>query len=169
MNIRTISKNKLSSRRGFSTVELLIVVVIILIVITYTLTTVVRGQKPALRSNAARQLANYLEQARNDSIRRRATKSSQMAQVTVLNEKYYSVMMDANGDGALDTPVVISLADQRVTLNGPFPRTFIFDLVGKPVDSSANAIQPEPINITNSSGVTTVKLSDAGQPPMVQP
>jgi type II secretory pathway pseudopilin PulG len=169
MSIHPTSARKISSSQGFSTIELLMVVVIILIVITYTLTTVVRGQKPALRANAARQLANYLEQARNDSVRRRANGSSQMAQVTILNEKYYSVMLDANGDGALDTPLVINLNDQRVSLNGPFPRTFMFDLAGKPVDTSANVIHPSPITVTNSSGVTTIKVSDTGQSPNIQP
>jgi hypothetical protein len=148
---------------------MLMVALIILIVISYTLTTVVRGQKPAMRANAARQLANYLEQARNDSVRRRANAAAQMAQVTILNEKYYSVMLDGNGDGALDTPLVINLNDQRVTLNGPFPRTFMFDLAGKPVDATAKVMQPSPITITNSSGVTTIKVFDSGQAPTVQP
>jgi len=145
------------------------VALIILIVISYTLTTVVRGQKPAMRANAARQLANYLEQARNDSVRRRANAAAQMAQVTILNEKYYSVMLDGNGDGALDTPLVINLNDQRVTLNGPFPRTFMFDLAGKPVDATAKVMLPSPITVTNSSGVTTIKVFDSGQAPTVQP
>ena len=169
MSIHPTSVRKTSSSQGFSTIEMLMVVVIILIVITYTLTTVVRGQKPALRANAARQLANYLEQARNDSVRRRANAAAQMAQVTILNERYYSVMLDANGDGALDTPLVINLNDQRVSLNGPFPRTFMFDLAGKPVDTSANVIHPSPITVTNSSGVTTIKVLDTGQSPTVQP
>ena len=169
MSIHPTSARESSSSQGFSTIELLIVVVIVLIVISYTLTTVVRGQKPAQRANAARQLANYLEQARNDSVRRRANAAAQMAQVTILNDKYYSVMLDANGDGTLDTPLVINLNDQRVSLNGPFPRTFMFDLAGKPVDTSANVIHPGPITITNSSGVTTIKVSDAGQSPNIQP
>ena len=169
MSIHPASTRKIISSRGFSTIELLMIVVIILIVITYTLTTVVRGQKPALRANAARQLVNYFEQARNDSVRRRANAASQMAQVTILNEKYYSVMLDANGDGALDTPLVINLNDQHVSLNGPFPRTFMFDLAGKPVDPSANVIHQSPITVTNSSGVTTIKVSDTGQSPTIQP
>lgn len=169
MSIRLRLGKPIGASRGFSTVEMLIVVVIILIVISYTLTTVVKGQKPALRSNAAHQLANYLERAQNDSARRRATNALQMAQVTILNERYYSVMLDANGDGALDTPLVVNLNDQRVTLNGPFPRTFMFDLSGKPVDLSGNVIHPDPITVTNSSGATSVKVSDAGQSPTVQP
>jgi len=169
MSIHPTSPRKISSSQGFSTIELLMIVVIILIVITYTLSTVVRGQKPALRANAARQLVNYLEQARNDSVRRRANAASQMAQVTILNDKYYSVMLDANGDGALDTPLVINLNDQRVSLNGPFPRTFMFDLAGKPVDTGANVTHPSPITVTNSSGVTTIRISDIGQSPTIQP
>ena len=169
MNVRFIPEDDVSSCKGFSVLELLIVVVMILIVVTYFLTSVVRVQKPAARSNASRQFLNYLEQARNDSMRRRATVPSQMAQVTILNDRYYSVTMDANGDGVLDTPLVINLTDLHVTVSGPFPRTYMFDSLGKPVDSNANVIQASPITVTNSSGTNMIKLSGAGQPLMDGP
>lgn len=168
MSVPFLAKDELSSSRGFSVLELLIAVLLILILVSYAVTTVMRGQKPALRANAARQFVNYLQQARNDSMRRRATVSSQMAKVTILNDRYYCVAVDANGDGDLDTPLLISLVEQRVTFNGPFPRTFTFDAVGKIVDPNGNAIHPSPITLTNSSGASVVKLSDAGQP-AVQP
>jgi type II secretory pathway pseudopilin PulG len=169
MNVRFIPEGEASACKGFSVLELLIAAVLILIVISYSVTTVVRGQKPVLRNNAARQFLNYLQQARSDSMRRRATVSSQMAQVTILNDRHYSVVIDANGDGALDMPLVISLVEQRVTFNGPFPRTFMFDSLGKVVDSNQNVIHPDAIAVANSSGATMVKLSDAGQPSMLQP
>jgi len=169
MNVRLTPKNDFSTCKGFSVLELLIVVVMILIVISFTLESMARFQKPVLRTNAARQFENYLEQARNDSMRRRATVSPQMAQVTILNDRYYSVTMDANGDGVLDMPIVVSLVEQHITLNGPFPRSFMFNSLGKAVDLNQNVIQPTAITVANASGASMVKLSDAGRPFMVQP
>jgi len=166
MTRRFIPEDDVSSCKGFSVLELLIAAVLVLIVISYAVTTVVRGQKPALRTNAARQVVNYLQQARNDSMRRRATVTSEMAQVTILNDRYYSVTMDANGDGVLDTPLLVRLVEQHVNLGGPFPRTYMFDSHGKPVDSNGDLIKASPITVSNSSGTNMIKLSDAGQPLM---
>ncbi|HKR58919.1 MAG TPA: hypothetical protein VJS64_04240 [Pyrinomonadaceae bacterium] len=143
--------------------DILIVLVVVFIVISFTMTSVITVQKPAVRNMAARQVENYFEQARSDSRRRRATAPAQMAQVTIINERYYSVTMDANGDGVLDTPIVVSLVEENVTLNGPFPRTLFFDSAGRTVDSSANVIEPSAITLTNPSGTSTVKLSNSGQ------
>src|SRR5215468_3861103 len=90
------------SCEGASVVDLLIVVVIILIIVSYVWTTVIQAQLSHVRSHAAQQLATYMETARSDSVRRRATDSAVMAQVTLLNERFYSVSLDANGDGVLD-------------------------------------------------------------------
>ena len=169
MNVHLTPGNDVSSCKGFSVLELLIVVLMILIVVSYTLTSMVRAQKPALRNMAAREFVNYLERTRNDSMRRRATVSPQMAQVTILNDRYYSVTMDANGDGVLDMPIVVSLVEEQVTLNGPFPRTLLFDSLGRTVDSNANVIHPAAITLANPSGANTVKLSDSGQPSMTHP
>jgi len=164
-----LQKTTLSSCKGFSVLDLLIAAVLVLIVISYTVGTVVRGQKPALRTSAAQQFANYLQRARDDSMRRRATVPDQMAQVTILNNKYYWVTMDANGDGVLDTPIVISLAEQPATLNGPFPRTVMFDSTGKPVESHAQVIQVSPITFAHSSGTSTIQVSDNGQAVLEKP
>ena len=169
MSVPFSGKKDLSPCRGFSVLDLLIAAVVILIVVSFSVTSVVRGQKPVLRTNAARQFANYLQQARDDSMRRRATAPSQMAQVTIINERYYSVSIDANGDGILDTPIVISLAEKHVTVSGPFPRTAMFDSLGRVVDVNANVMSTAPTTFANSSGTSLVKLSDAGQPSVVQP
>src|SRR5438067_7594011 len=163
MNAHFLSRQELSSCEGFSALDLLLTAVLVLIIISYAVSTVVRGQKPAVRVNAAQQFENYLQKARDDSMRRRAIASAQMAQVTILNDNYYSVRMDANGDGVLDMPIVVSTVEQRVTLNGPFPRTFMFDSLGKPVDSNAGATQVSPIVFANSSGTSTINVSDNGQ------
>lgn len=45
-----------------------------------------------------------LEKARVDSLRRHPTASGQMAQVTLINATFYSVTMDADGNGTLAHP-----------------------------------------------------------------
>src|ERR1051325_10207161 len=99
----------LRSCEGYSVVDFLIVLVIISIVVTYVWTQVIQAQRTQVRSNAAQQFAGYLETARGDSMRRRATEAVQMAQVTVLNDRFYTVITDANGDSAPDTPTVLHL------------------------------------------------------------
>jgi hypothetical protein len=86
-----------------------------------------------------------------------------MAQVTVLNESFYSLTVDENGDGVLDAPRVVSLHEQQLTIDGPYPRTYMFDRTGKAVDSSGNAIQQTVVTFANRSGKSVVKVSDDGQ------
>ena len=148
---------------GFATVDFLIVAVIVLIVVTYAWTAITAAQRSHTREGAAQQFAGFLERARSDSMRRRATDARQMAQINVLNETFYSVTMDENGDGALDVPRVVSLQDQQLTIGGPYPRTFMFDRFGKSVDSLGNAVQATSVIFANRGGKSVVKISDDGK------
>jgi len=145
---------------GFATVDFLIVAVIILIIVTYAWMAVMHAQRWQAREGAAQQFASFVERARSDSMRRRATDARQMAQITVLNESYYSVTIDQDGDGALDIPRVVSLQGQQLTIDGPYPRTYMFDRSGKAVDSNGNAVQQTVVTIANRSGKSVVKVSD---------
>jgi len=162
-------RRNLKSCEGYSVVDLLIVVVIILTLASYVWTQLIQAQRTQVRSNAAQQLAYYLETARSDSMRRRATEAAQMAQVTLLNETFYAVTLDANGDGMLDAPVVVSLAGQDLAMAGPFPRTFMFNSSGKPVDSSQKSIGAAQIVFANRGGKSAVTVSDMGKATFVQP
>ena len=149
------------SARGFATVDLMIVAVIVLIVVTYAWTAVMQAKQWQAREGAAQQFASYLERARSDSIRRRATDAQHMAEVTVLTDSFYSVRMDENGDGVLDAPRVVTL--QELKIDGPFPRTFMFDRSGKYVDSNGNALKPTFVTFGNRSGKSVVTVSDNGK------
>jgi len=155
-------KPKLNNSRadGFAIVDFLIVAVIILIIVTYAWTAVMQAQRWQAREGAAQQFAGFIERARSDSMRRRATDTKQMAQVTVLNESFYSMTIDQDGDGTLDAPRVVSLHEQQLTMDGPFPRTYMFDRSGKIVDSSGNPLQPGVVIFTNRSGKSVVRVSD---------
>ena len=148
---------------GFATVDFLIVAVIILIIVTYAWTAVMQAQRWQAREGAAQQFASFIERARSDSMRRRATDTKQMAQVTVLNEGFYSMTIDQDGDGTLDAPHVVSLHEQQLTIDGPYPRTYLFDRSGKIVDSSGNPVQPAVVTFANRSGKSVVKVSDDGK------
>ena len=146
---------------GFATVDLMIVAVIILIVVTYAWTAVIQAKQWQAREGGAQQFASYLERARSDSIRRRATDVQQMAEVTILNDSFYSVRTDENGDGVLDAPRVVNLQELRI--DGPFPRTFLFDRSGKYVDRNGNAMKPAYVTFGNRSGKSVVTISEDGK------
>ena len=157
-----IRKNKINRTEGFATVDFLIVAVIVLIVVTYAWTAIVRAHQTSTLDGAAQQFASFLERARSDSMRRRATDARQMAEVTILNDQFYEVRMDEDGDGALDVPRVINLTAQQIRMDGPYPRTFLFDRSGRYVDNGGNALSGTYVTFGNRSGKSAVKISDTG-------
>jgi hypothetical protein len=86
-----------------------------------------------------------------------------MAQVKVFNRKFYSVAIDADGDGNLDAPLVLTVpAEEDVAITGPFPKLYIFDSRGLTVDSRNYPITPEPITVSNNAGASAIKFSENG-------
>lgn len=149
--------------RGFSILELLVVAAILTIVVGFIVMHFVRGNKTNSRSSSSVELANYLQKARLDSMKRKPTSIDQMAQVKVFNGKYYSVALDANNDGYLDIPLVMKLPTEKaLQIQGPFPKEFIFDGAGQTVDSTKRRVPPTPIIIGDESGATAVKFSETG-------
>ncbi|HEX3145916.1 MAG TPA: hypothetical protein VHQ64_18225 [Pyrinomonadaceae bacterium] len=148
---------------GFATIDFLIVAVIVLIVATCAFNAILHAQRGYTLEGAAQQFASYMEQARSDSMRRRATDIRQMAEVTIINAQFYSVRMDEDGDGALDVPRVVNLQEQQLTVEGPYPRTFMFDRAGKSVDTTGNANPPTAVAFANRSAKSIIKISDSGK------
>lgn len=151
---------------GFSVLELLIVALMLLVLVGFAITQIARAKQNMTRANAVRELTTYIEKARLDSVRRHATTSAQMAQVSIINANFYSVTLDTNGDGNVDAPCVIGMpANSNLTIqNGLFPRTIMFNWRGRTVDTGGNPT-PNPDNVTigNSYGSTTVRITNAGQ------
>src|SRR3989442_1348971 len=146
--------------QGFTILDLLIVATVVSIVISYSLTEFVRAQTAALRHRATQELSSYLKQARSDSVRRHATDPRQMARVTILSDHSYSVAIDANGDGVIDAPVLVNLAEQRVVLGDSAPRAFMFDWLGRIVDAQQNVIPSAWVTVSNNSGTSLINVSD---------
>ena len=151
---------KISCNEGFAMLDLLIAATIVSIVISYALTEMVHAQTAALRHRAAQEFSSYLERARNDSIRRHATDPRQMARITILTNHSYSVAIDANGDGVIDSPVMVNMSEQKVVLGDPAPRTLMFDWLGRTVDSYLNVTQESSVTVSNNSGTSLINVSD---------
>lgn len=160
-----LTKDSTNHAGGFTVIELLIVITILAVVSGFALMQITRARQVMVRENAARELGSYLEKARVDSLRRRPTASAQMAQVTLINATFYSVTLDADGNGTLDAPKVFSLpANSGLQFNTPFPRTIYFNWRGRTVDSAGNVASPPFITISTASGTPTrIDLTSAGQ------
>jgi prepilin-type N-terminal cleavage/methylation domain-containing protein len=152
-----------AEQNGFTVFELLIVLSIISVISGFALMQITRARQVMIRENAARQFAGYLEKARIDSLRRHAVTSTEMAQVSIINATFYTVTIDANGDRALDTPIVVSLAPDGLQLNGPFPRTIYFNWRGRTVDAAGNVALPSFVTISNTL-TSRIDLTTEGQP-----
>lgn len=161
-----LTKDFAGDAGGFTVIELLIVITILAVVSGFALMQITRAREVMVRENAARQLGSYLEKARVDSLRRHPTASAQMAQVTLINATFYSVTIDADGNGTLDAPKVFSLpANSGLQFNSPFPRTIYFNWRGRTVDAAGNVALPNFITISKASGTPSrIDLTTAGQP-----
>ncbi|HZE63257.1 MAG TPA: prepilin-type N-terminal cleavage/methylation domain-containing protein [Pyrinomonadaceae bacterium] len=165
-----LTKKCAANNGGFTVLELLIVVSVISVVCGFALMQITRARQVMVRENATRQLGSYLEKARVDSLRRHPAASAQMAQVTLINASFYSVTIDADGNGTLDAPKVFSLpADSNLQFNTPFPRTIYFNWRGRTVDAAGNVASPPFVTISDSYGTSRIDLTTAGQPTLQGP
>jgi len=165
-----LTKKCAANNGGFTVLELLIVVSVISVVCGFALMQITRARQVMVRENATRQLGSYLEKARVDSLRRHPAASAQMAQVTLINATFYSVAIDADGNGTLDAPKVFSLpADSNLQFNTPFPRTIYFNWRGRTVDAAGNVASPPFVTISDSYGTSRIDLTTAGQPTLQGP
>jgi type II secretory pathway pseudopilin PulG len=150
--------------RGFSVSELLLVIAMVSVVAGFVVVSLVRGDRAASRTSAAVEIANHLQKARVDSMRRNAKDLRQMAQVKIFNRRFYSIAIDGDGDGNLDIPLVKSLPEQAgVEINGPFPKNYIFNWQGQTVDSKNNRVAPQPLTVGTSSAASAIKFLEDGK------
>lgn len=151
-------------QRGFSVTELLLVLAMISVVAGFVVFSLARGNRTAFRTDTAIEIAGYLQKARVDSMRRNAKDVNQMAQVKIFNRRFYSIAIDNDADGNLDIPLVKSLPEKAgVEINGPFPKTYIFNWQGQTVDAQNKPVAPAPLTVGSSSGASAIKFSDEGK------
>jgi prepilin-type N-terminal cleavage/methylation domain-containing protein len=151
-------------QRGFSVTELLLVLAMISVIVGFAVVSVVRGNRAAYSTSTAVEIAGYLQKARADSMRRNPKDLNQMAQVKIFNRRLYSIAIDGDGDGNLDVPLVKSLPEPTgVEINGPFPKTYIFNSQGQTVDLQNTRVAPQLIVVGNSSAASAIKFDGDGK------
>jgi hypothetical protein len=156
-------KNRFNDAAGRSVLDLLILASMILVIGGFVLFNYFREHRAIARTKTATDFATNLQKARLDSMRRKVTDISQMAQIKVFNRKFYSVAVDGDGDGNLDAPLVLTVpAEQDVAINGPFPKSYIFDARGLTVDLLNHPVAPEPITVSNGGGASAITFSENG-------
>jgi type II secretory pathway pseudopilin PulG len=159
-----LKQRSIPSEAGLSLLELVIVVAMVGIISGFAIVSFVRASRTVDRTKTAVELANYLKQARVDSMRRNAKDPSQMAQVKVFNRRFYSIAIDGDNDGQLDIPLVMSLPEgPGMEISGPFPKTYIFDWLGQTVDSQNQRVTPPPMVVGNGAGASAIKFEIDGK------
>ena len=106
-----IRKNKANSNTrtgsGFSAIELLITATILSVVSGVGFMGVTRARASVNLAGAAREYAAYIEKARIHSIRSHADDDSERAKIVIADDKKsYTVTMDLDGDGVLDSRTI---------------------------------------------------------------
>jgi len=124
------TERKISSQKGLSLLQLLIVVAIVAIVSTMAVFGIAEARQRIRLTNSARLLASYLEKTRVDSVRRHAADAPQMSGITFIDSKTYRVTMDFDGDGTMETRDV-TLDDGVDIVTNPLPDPVLFDWRGR--------------------------------------
>ncbi len=95
---KTTRRNK---QAGFTTVQMLITIAIVTIVSAFALFAIDSARASVRLTGSTREFAGYLEKARSNAIRRNGT-----SDVTIVNQNSYSVTMDFDGDGTVETRTI---------------------------------------------------------------
>ncbi|HEX8250892.1 MAG TPA: prepilin-type N-terminal cleavage/methylation domain-containing protein [Pyrinomonadaceae bacterium] len=133
-------------QKGFSLLELIVVITIVAIVSVMAITQFGRTETRLQRQNIARELKVYLERARFDSVKRRASNPADMARVTITNATAFNVTTDMNVNGTIDSADTRFMSlngrtDARITGNNLiFPIVILFDHRGQAtaIDDNGN-------------------------------
>ena len=141
---------------GFSLLQLIVVLAVTVTVSTVAVMSI-QGARRSLRlANSGRQLADYLEKARGDSVRRRAQPGNQSS-VQQLDNNTYRVTMGFNGSSTLTSRDFDLESDVVFDSN---PQTITFDWRGRPITGVEttfllrNGSGPLNIDVTGSGDVT---------------
>ena len=152
---------------GFSLLQLLITVAIIGIVTAYAFISLSNAQQAMRLSGSTREFMNNMEKARIDSIRRHAMTSAQMASVSITGIRSYTITMDFNSDGVVETRV-IDLPQNRgvsfVTGSTILPIKITYNWRGRPtaVDGNGTAITAAVILQDDAGRSSTMNVTSAG-------
>ena len=148
------------TRRGFSTIELLITATVLTIVTGLGLMGISRAKASIRLSGSAREFASYIEKARLHSIRRHADNADERANVAINDTKTsYNVTMDLDGDGGMDTRTI----NLPSGVEFDTVETIAFDWRGRTWNIVGENTMPNAqVSITLKNGVDTVSIDITG-------
>jgi len=154
------------------------VVTIIAIIAVLAMTQFGRTETRLQRQNIARELKIYLERARFDSVKRRATNANDMARVVIVSATAFNVTTDMNLNGTIDTADTRFMSlngrtDARITGNNLiFPIIIRFDQRGQATAVNGNNAEVTPsfticdadctIATANASNATVITVTPTG-------
>ena len=94
--------HKLTSQRGVSLIEILVVLSILSVLTTAAVLSLGSSTKSLKRQNVARGFKNSLERARFDSVKRRASECENKARVEITSPTSFTLLTDSNENGTID-------------------------------------------------------------------
>lgn len=170
-----MNNSRSNGQSGFSVIELLIVMLIIGVLTALAYMRMGDSKVDFERQRISREFKIYLERARFDSVRRRASSEPEMARVQLTSPTAFRAQLDYNSatgtfnqDRLVDftqrSNSVIQVSD---TLN--YPVTVLFDWRGHIIarDGLGNAVDPVIFTICNdcttgSPDTTRISVSSSG-------
>ena len=150
---RKIRRTFFTEQTGFTTIQMLITIAIVTIVSAFAIVAIDSARASVRLTGSTRELASYLEKARSNAIRRNAT-----SELTILNQNSYSVTMDFDGDGTVETRT-INLQSGVTFPAGHVGITARFDWRGRVpgqigFELNSDCCQPSTIHVSGAGDVT---------------
>src|SRR5580765_2800410 len=97
-----MQKVGMSSQKGASLMELLVVLAIVAIVVTFAVAQFGHSREQIQRQSIAKEFKVALERSRFDSVKRRPENCSDMSRVEITSATSFRYLTDLNQDGTLD-------------------------------------------------------------------
>jgi Tfp pilus assembly protein FimT len=165
-----MEKKERISESGVSILEVLLVLAVGAILIGVTVAQFGKSKLQLQRQNVARELKNYLERCRFDSVRRRVddTDTANMAQVVIKSSTSYEIYIDLNQDGVISTAEkkTIDFSSRSeakiIPASGTFPITIKFNRKGHiTTDANGVAITSPLFTICNNGCTASTTITTA--------
>ena len=172
-----MNQRKYDPQSGKSLIELMLVLIIVGVLVTISITRFGQAEVKFQRQNIARALKVYLERARFDSVKRRATGTADMARVTLTGATSYTFTNDMNQNGRIDAneSTIIDFSGRSATQilgnNLSFPVTIRFDQRGQATATNSAGTEITPtftvcecttLSNSNPQNASVISVSPTG-------